>query len=186
MVLFVFAVAACGNNSGSAPGANDDPNKPAVVKAPRVVLPSDTAKPDTMAAHNTKIALIHGKLEIYRANLDAAIAFQDTKWLSTLYAPDAKLTTSDTVFEGSRSIAIGLARMTVARSVRSINHRSSGFSVLDSIVTDSGTYLIVSRRALADSVLERGKYVTAWRMHTEPLNWAIKNDRLTPAGKHKK
>ena len=182
----ILAVAACNSNNGSTAGAKDDPNKPAVVKVPPVVLASDTAKPDTLPQNRMKMDAIRLKLAENYAVMSAAIAHHDARMLSMMYAPDAQLATSDSLFEGTRPIAIGLAQFGVARSVRSFDRKSSGFAVVDSTVTDSGSYVILSQRTGADSLFERGKYVTSWRMHTEPLVWAIHRDHLVPVAKHKK
>ena len=186
LAALILAVSACTNNSGSTPGAKDDPNKPAVVKVPPIVLASDTAKPDTMQQHRMKMDAIRVKLAENYAVMNAAISQHDTRMLSVMYAPDAQLTTSDSLFEGARPIAIGLARLSVARSVRSFTRQSSGFAVADSIVTDSGSYVILSQRAGADSLFEHGKYVTSWRMHGDPLAWAIHRDHLVSVAKHKR
>ena len=186
LAALILAVSACTNNSGSTPGAKDDPYKPAVVKVPPIVLASDTAKPDTMQQHRMKMDAIRLKLAENYAVMDAAISHHDTRMLSVMYAPDAQLTTSDSLFEGARPIAVGLAQLSVARSVRSFSRQSSGFAVVDSTVTDSGSYVILSQRTGADSLFERGKYVTSWRVHNEPLAWAIHRDHLVPVAKHKR
>ena len=186
LVALILAVSACNNNNGSTPGAKDDPNKPAVVKVPPIVLASDTAKPDTMQHHRMKMDAIRLKLAENYAIMDAAITHHDARMVASMYAPDAQLTTSDSIFEGARPIAIGLSHLSVARSVRSFGRRSLGFATADSIVTDSGSYVILSQRAGADSLIERGKYVTSWRMHDAPLAWTIHRDHLAPVTNHKK
>lgn len=176
--------AACGRKTE--PVKASDPNTPAVVKLPPLILPSDTATPDTMDSHREKMNAVRSVLVRGYAVLGAATVFGDRRMLATQFAPDAVLVTSDSSYKGSIAIADALAALGTSKSLREFNHSSRGFRIADSIVVDSGTYTLISKRTGADSLVERGVYVTSWRMHAPPLSWMIKKEELRPAVRRRK
>jgi hypothetical protein len=177
-------VASCGRKAE--PAKASDPNTPAVVKLPPLILPSDTAKPDTMQSHREKMNAALSVLVREYAVLGAATVFGDRRMIETQFAPDAVLVTSDSSYKGSVAIANALAALATSKSLREFNHSSRGFRIADSIVVDSGTYTLISKRAGADSLLERGVYVASWRMHAPPLTWVIRKEELRPGAKRRK
>jgi hypothetical protein len=174
----LLGLVACGNKPGSA--KMSDPNAPAVVRLPPPVLPSDTAKPDTMAEHTQKIALVRSHLMSDYATLGASIAFGDRRVIASFYAPEAVLVTPDGTRIGVPDIATTLASLGRSRSIQRFDRTPIDIRVIDSTVVDSGRYVSVSKRAGADSVFERGSYVSTWRIHQAPLNWVLKRDELRP------
>jgi hypothetical protein len=76
------------------------------------------------------------------------------------------------------AIANGLANLGPAKSLRDFRRRSLVTRIVDSTVIDSGTYVILTKRPGADSLFERGRYATVWRIHAPPMNWLIMHDHL--------
>jgi hypothetical protein len=167
--------------------AAKDPNTPAVVQAPSVVLASDTAKKDTTPS---AVVTMDGAKRVLASNfavLGAAIAFGDRQMIGANFAPDAEVVTPDTTYKGLVAIANGLGRLGRANSLRDFQRRSVTMKIVDSTVIDSGVYVVLTKRPGADSVLERGRYATTWRIHPPPGEWLITHDRLyrDPARKKK-
>ena len=179
--VLCLGLAACGNTP--APAKKSDADAPAVVLLPPPILPSDTAKPDTMGEHVQKLASVRAHLVGDYATLGAAIAFGDRRIIATFYAPDAILITPDSTRIGIPDITATLAALGRSRSVQRFDRTPVELRIVDSTVVDSGRYVSVSKRAGADSVFERGAYVSTWRMHQAPLNWVMKRDELRPGAK---
>ena len=174
-VLCCSASACNGKAKQSNPG---DPGAPAVVKLPPLVLPSDTAKPDTMQAHADKVSMARTTLAQNYALLGAAMVFGDRRTIASMYAPEATLTTPDSSYRGPAGIANALAALGPPKSLRRFERTSLASRIADSTVVDSGTYVAVSARTGADSVTERGSYLARWRVHPPPMYWALTSDRL--------
>src|ERR1019366_6262362 len=102
-------VAACGRKAESAKAS--DPNTPAVVKLPPPILPSDTAKPDTMENHRAKVDATMSVLAREYSVLGAATVFGDRSMIASHFAPDAVLVTSDSSYMGNFAIANSLAAL---------------------------------------------------------------------------
>lgn len=151
---------------------------PAVVKLPPPILPSDTAKPDTMPAHVEKLNRVRSSTTEGYAVLGAAIVFGDRRMIASLYSPEATLTTPDSTYRGLVAIANALAALGPPKSLRSFDRRSLVTTIVDSMVVDSGAYVAVSGRKGADSTIERGSFLTRWRMHPPPMHWVMTSDRL--------
>lgn len=177
---------ACGRKPEAAKAL--DPRVPAVVQLPPPVLPSDTAKPDTMMQHRERIRLARRELVPNYAILGAAMVFGDRRMIASHYAPDAVFLTPDTTLTGSVAIANALAAQGPPRSLVEFNRTSIDVTIIDSTVADSGTYKAIAKRAGArDSTIERGSYVATWRVHAPPLHWVITRDEIRPNGKrHRK
>jgi hypothetical protein len=182
LAILCCSAAACGRKAKPADAAD----APAVVKLPPLVLPSDTTKPDTMQARAEKVQAARTVLAQNYALLGAAIVFGDRRTIASMYAPEAILATPDSTYRGPVGIANALAAIGPPKSLRDFRRTSLTFRLVDSTVVDSGTYVAVSARKGADSVVERGSYLARWRMHPPPMNWALTNDRLFhPAKKAK-
>lgn len=175
---------ACG--SESAPPRAADPGAPAVVTLPPPVLPSDTAKPDTMERVRARLAEAKMVLAQNYAVLGAAMVFGDRRMIASQYTADAVLATPDSAYRGPVAIANALAQLGPPRSLQEFRRTSLDVRIADSTVADSGTFVAISRRAGADSVVERGTYRATWRMRAPPTAWLIEADELHPATRPKK
>jgi hypothetical protein len=169
---------ACSGNKADPRAAAKDPNVAAVVRGPAVVLPSDTMKPDTTRPPVVAITDAQRSIATNFAILGAAIAFGDRRMIAANYDANADVITPDTTYKGSVAIANGFANLGPAKSLRDFRRRSLVTKIVDSTVVDSGAYVILSKRSGADSLFERGRYATVWRIHAPPMNWLIVHDRL--------
>ncbi len=174
-----LGLAACGGRKAPA-RAKNDPNTPAVISLPGPVLASDTAKPDTAVKNAAFRDVVRHTLAVNYAVLSAAIGFGDSHMIASQFDSAATFSTPDTTYRG-REIAIVLARMGPTMSLKSFDRLPKVTRVADSVVVDSGAYALFSKRPGADSAVERGAYVTRWRIHAAPLDWLIVSDRLYPA-----
>ena len=184
LAVLCSVVAACDQKSGPKHTAQAD--APAVVKLPPPLLPSDTARPDTIEAHNQKMREAGATLERNYAVLGAAMVFGDRRMVASMYAPSATLETPDSTYRGSTAIAYALTALGPPKSLRAFNRRSLALRVVDSTVIDSGMYAAVSVRQGADSTVERGSYMAQWRIHPAPMEWMLSSDRLFRAAKKPK
>jgi len=174
--LLCAGITACAKPDARA-GASD-PNAPAVVRLPPPVLPSDTARPDTMRARTERVRSAQLTLASNYAVLGAAIVFGDPRMVAAEYAPDAELVTPDSTYRGIVAIANSLTALGRTNSLREFIRTSVVLRFADSTVIDSGTYVALSKRTGADSIVQRGRYATTWRVHPPPMQWAITRDRL--------
>ena len=180
LVLPILCVLA---NACSAPkadqrGAAKDPNAPAVVQAPSVVLVSDTAKKDMTTPAATSVDWAKQVIAGNFAVLGAAIAYGDRRMIGANFAPDAEVITPEATYKGVVAIANAFGRLGPAKSLRDFRRRSLVMKIVDSSVVDSGVYVVLTKRPGADSVYERGRYATTWRIHPPPMDWLITQDRL--------
>lgn len=175
--LLCWVVQAC-SSPKSGTRAAGDPGAPAIVTRPSVVLASDTAKPSTIP--RPVVALEDAKREVATnlAVLGMAITVGDRRMIGATYATDAEFVTADTTYRGAAAIANGLGALGPAKGLRDFQRRSVAMRIVDSTVVDSGTYALLTKRAGADSLMERGRYATTWRMHAQPLHWLIVRDHL--------
>ncbi|HVT39920.1 MAG TPA: nuclear transport factor 2 family protein [Gemmatimonadaceae bacterium] len=185
--ILCFLASACTAPRADRGASAKDPNTPAVVQAPQVVLVGDTAKKDTAPS---AAAGMDGAKRVLASNfavLGAAIAFGDRQMIGANFAPDAEVVTPDTTYKGVVAIANALGRLGPAKSLRDFQRRSLVMKIVDSTVVDSGIYVVLTKRPRADSVFERGRYSTTWRIHPPPGEWLITHDRLyrDPARKKK-
>jgi hypothetical protein len=170
--ILCFIVSACGKQNAQA----NDPNAPAVVKAPPVVLASDTAKkPDPLVITEDDA---HRRLLAEYSLVAAAITLGDRKLIAEKYASGGRVITSDTTFVGSAAISNGLGRLGAAKSLRDFQRSPRVTRVVDSTVVDSGTYAMISKRPGSESVIERGSYATVWQIRPAPLDWFMIEDHL--------
>ena len=178
--ILAFVLGACTERPAPARPNAADPNAPAVVQLPPVILPSDTAKPDTTERVRQRLAEATSALGQNYAVLGTAIVFGDRRMIASQYAPDAVLRMPGATHTGSVAIANTLAALGPPKSLKEFKRTSQGTRIADSTVADSGDFVAISKRAGADSLVERGTYVTTWRIHPPPMTWVIKTDELRP------
>ena len=172
--VLCLAIAACGKPGARANAA--DPNTPAVVKAPPVILPGDTVK----KVATTVVSMQTAKTTTARnyALLGAAISFGDQQMIGAQYAPNATLTTAAGNTVGNAAIVHVFKEL---KGLKDFTRVSRVTTIADSTVIDSGTYTIVLKRAGADSTVERGSYSSVWRIQPEPIEWFMSRDHLYSA-----
>lgn len=178
--ILLLAAAACGKQDAR---ANADPNAPAVVKAPPVVLASDTEKKiDT--THNVPMMLAKTTMTRNYAILGMAISRGDRQMIGLQYAPDAKLTTPAGTMTGANAIEHLYSGLT---GLKTFQRMSLVTKIVDSTIADSGMYVMVIKRAgVADSSVERGNYAAVWRVRAEPQEWFMTKDHLYPVPRKSK
>jgi hypothetical protein len=176
MALSILSLTAAACSKPDARANAADPNTPAVVKAPPVVLASDTAKKPDSAA----VSMLLAKTTTARnyAILGFAISRGDLQMVGAQYSPEAKLTTPSGTYAGKNAIAHLYAGLV---GLKTFQRTSRMTTLKDSTVADSGTYTMVIKRAgAADSSVEHGSYSSLWRVHPEPLEWVMWSDHLYP------
>jgi hypothetical protein len=177
----------CLGSACSAPKAEPrtaakDPGAPAVVQAAPVIVPADTlGKPRPQSAATLSDARRTVASDF--AVLGAAITYGDLRMIATVFAPDAEVITPDTTYRGIPAIVNGFSRLAAGRSLREFQRTSLTAKMVDSTVIDSGVYVVKTKRAGADSLLEKGRYATVWRIMPAPRDWLITRDHLYPDGK---
>ncbi len=184
------AAGGCGTRSTDRtdePSRPPDPARPAVVKAPRVVLPSDTAKPDTMADHRQRMSELSRQLLEPYAAITAGIVYRDRRLLTGIYAPLAELTLGDSTYKGISGVADGLVGMGQRSGLTDWQRQSRVLSShADSIYVDSGYYVMRSARAGGATHEEKGTYVSTWRHLGGPTPWVLLRDEITPGPARKR
>lgn len=165
----------------------DDPNRPAVVQAPPVVLPSDTAKPDTMMNHRERMSQLSRELLEPYATISAGIVFRDRRLLTGVYAPLAELTLDDSLYKGTTNIADALIAMGQRSGLTDWQRHSRVLSShVDSIYVDSGYYAMRAARPGGVKREETGSYVSTWRHLGGPTPWVLLKDQIKAAAPAKK
>ena len=181
LTLWLLAVLVVVAGACSPSGKADDPNKPALVKGPPVVLPSDTLKPDTVGAARANLDAARIELTQNYAVLSAAAIFGDQRMLNSMYAPNAVLLMSDSTFNGAAAAAAEMAALARRISMTEMQRAPLATTLLpDSVVSDSGSYVITSKRGAQNAVVQRGVYSARWRMHAPGTPWTLMADRLIP------
>ncbi len=179
--------AGCSTPKDAAEAAKADPNKPAVIQAPPIILPSDTAKPDTMPAYRARMDEAVSDHRAEYSVMGAASALGDRRTLSSMFAADAVVRLGDTTFTGRDAIVTGLVDFALRTSLREAHRFSRTLNAIGTTYTDSGTYVLISRRGIAKPTEQRGTYVTVWnRTDGAALRWQIMRDELTPDAPAKK
>ncbi len=179
MIACAGFIAACAG--GESPDTSD-PNRPAVVKGPPVILPSDTAKPDTMPAYRERMQSLSGELASQYALVGAGMGFRDPALLRAVYAPDAVVVMGDSTFSGIERIAAGLIEMGRRSGMSELNRSTRSFNGKgDSIYVDSGFYIMRAERPGGTAREERGSYVSTWRHLGGPQPWVLRRDELRPS-----
>jgi hypothetical protein len=190
-----FFVVACGSPVKNERQAPDAPAlEPAVVDVPSPVkspikdpaLDSAPAKPKELLI---PADALHRQLAVGQgyALATAMMINQDVRMLSGLYVPDATLSLPDTSIKGAIPIAQRWVILTKVRSLTEFERRTQGMRVLDdSTLADSGIYQMTLKRTPKDSVLERGRYATTWRVRAGTNGWKMLTDRIMPGAAKKK
>ena len=179
--LFVFAIAACDKKVSPAV-TTDDPNRPAVINEPAPVLVADTLKPPQPTLDPRKMQI---QISPEYALMSLAMTGGDGRMVSSQFEPNATLSLPDTTIKGSVAIARFLVDFSHTRNLNYLERTSNVFSLADSIASDSGKYISVSKRPGADSIVDRGSFATTWRLHPDH-SWKVVADHLYPQGKPKK
>jgi hypothetical protein len=172
---------ACAEPKAVADASRADPNKPAVLQYPPVILPSDTAKPDTMPEYMEKIARAKSEILPEYSLITAASVMGDRRTLGAELADDVVIKMAGVTLSGRDSAVAGLVLFARRNSLREILRQSHSLNAIGTTYTDSGAYLMVAQRGVAKPVEQRGTYVTVWRRGsgTEP-KWQMVSDELTP------
>lgn len=158
-----------------------DPNMPAVVQGPKIVLPSDTAHPDTMQDHKDRMAVLARQVQEPYALIGAAIGFSDTRLFGSIFAPDAVFIFGDSTYTGVEHITKALIDMGRRSGLTEVNRVSRAFNGEgDSIYVDSGDYLMRAQRPGGAKREEGGTYVSTWRHLGPPAGWVLRRDEIRP------
>jgi hypothetical protein len=181
LCLFVLVIAACDKKASPAIAA-DDPNRPAVINEPAPVLVADTLKPPQPKLDPKKIQI---QISPEYALMSLAMTGGDGRMVSSQFEPDATLSLPDTTVKGSVAIARFFVNFSRSRNLNYLERTSNIFSLVDSIASDSGRYVSVSKRPGADSIVDRGSFATTWRLHPDN-SWKVVADHLYPMTKRKK
>lgn len=181
VVAALVVVAACG---GVAEKSKDDPNRPAIVEAPPIVLPSDTAKVDTMPAFRERVAQLTTELAREYAILGTAMVLDDRRMIAAPYADDAILTIGDSSYTGKTAIAFALSALARRNSLKDMTRTTRAIATLDSTVVDSGSYIMSGQRTGGALEQSTGSYIAVWLHHSDN-RWVLRRDSITPATKSK-
>jgi hypothetical protein len=162
--------------------ATGDASKPAVVQTPAVVLPSDTAAPDTSEALQQRTNMAGHLMSTGYQSISAGMSFADAKLAASTFDGAATLEAPGLKSVGAPQIGAALAGMGRTKGVKELRRGSFKINFLpDSIVADSGLYTIVSQREGQPATRETGAYATRWRIMPSGSAWLILSDRLYPA-----
>lgn len=177
--ILCLAVTAC-SKPDARPNAAD-PNLPAVVKLPPPVLPGDTVRKRVEPVVTADIA--RTTLSRNYALLAGGFAFVDRNLITGAYAPTAELTTPNGKFTGTSAILKEFQSFGMDGSVREFQRKSTVMKIIDSTVTDSGTFTVVRKRTASDSTIEHGSYASVWQIRPAPLDWVMTRDHLYPSAR---
>jgi len=180
--ILCLIVTACGKQDARA-NAND-PNAPAVVKAPPVVLASDTAKKEIPPIVSDQDALL--TISRNYALAGSGLVMGDLKLILSAYAPGAEFITPNGKFSGTAAILKEWTGLNVGGSVKDFVRQSARRQVVDSTVLDSGTFFVTRKKGPGEPVTEQGAYSAVWRIQAPPLEWVMTKDHLYPASKKKR
>jgi hypothetical protein len=143
MMLAGLVAAACGKAARTDAPASD-PNRPAVVQSPPVILRPYTAHSDTMTAYRERMDSLAGEMSKRHGFMGAMVVMGDRRVLASYYHPDAKLTIGDSTFSGPPQIATGLVMLARNTSIKEFLRGPRVVHATDSVAVDSGAYLIIS------------------------------------------
>jgi hypothetical protein len=181
IAALIIAAAGC-TGAGESGTAKDDASRPAVVQTPAVVLPSDTAKPDTTEALQQRVNQAGHLMSTGYAAISAGMSFGDAKLAGSAFDSTAGFEAPGLKSVGSERIGAAIAAMGRRAGVKELKRGSMGLRFLpDSMVADSGIYTIVAQREGQPATQESGAYATTWRIKPSGAEWLIVRDRLYPA-----
>jgi hypothetical protein len=156
-----------------------DPNLPAVIQVP-IVLPGDTMRSDTIAAYRERMQGAIQQLYPEYSVLAAATVFGDRRMMTAIYASDATLRIADSTYTGGVAVVNAMVTLFSRASVTEMTRQSRALNAVDSIYTDSGSYVMVSKRSGGTATSERGTYVARWRRNAGEPRWTLLYDELKP------
>jgi hypothetical protein len=154
-------------------------DKPAVISAPPVVVPSDTAKPRLAATVDS--ALVQKELAAEYTDLFGAAFNDDRKLVVSMLTPDAVMVLDRSTMTGPPLIAEGLHKFLRAASIKEVIRVSAKLSITDSVFRDSGQYVMLAERVRGKTEEQRGTYVSDWVKSGSPAEWRLRRDVLRPA-----
>lgn len=173
--------AACSESKNVADASKADPNTPAVIQAPPIILPSDTAKVDTMPAYRDRMSAALSEINPEYSLLTATAVLGDRRMLAATLAPDVTMRLADTTFTGRDAAVFGFTDFMLRNSVKDLLRQSRVLNAIGPTYTDSGQYLMVSQRGVGKPVEQRGTYVSVWtRSEKAERRWHLLRDELTP------
>lgn len=171
------AVAAC-TGKPKAPDPSD-PNAPAVVKVPKVVLPSDTAKPDTMPAYIDRRETVRRTIPAEYAVLAAAITVADRETITSFYTSNATMRLGKSEVPGPQEIARVLADFGTRNSVKELNRTSRLLEGRNGAFVDSGEFVVIAQRTGGQRRVSQGTYRTEWIFDPVTSHWRVRRDELS-------
>lgn len=162
-------------------GRKTDPNLPAVVQGPKLILASDTAHPDTLRDHRSRMSALSNELGEPYSLIAAAINFGDPRLLATIYSPDAVFAFGDSTYAGVLNVSRALVDMGRRSGLTDFVRMSRSLTGHpDSIYVDSGEYVMHAKRPGGVMRTERGTYAATWRHLGPPSGWVLRRDVLKP------
>jgi hypothetical protein len=175
VIVLAALLIGCG---GGSEAAKSDPSQPAVVALPGPPLPKPPVV-DTTLELPDRILVARRELAADYAVAAFAAVGADLRMLNMLYSPEVVLQMGDSTFRGAGAAIAELVQFSRRNSVARVDRTPLVTRFLkDSIVSDSGTLIIVSKRAGADTVIQRGSYSSLWRIRPEGNPWQFTADRL--------
>jgi len=176
-MAWLTALAACTKPEDA---RKTDPNLPAIVQAPPIILPSDTARPDTMPEYRDRMEAARPELMREYSVMAAAAVFGDRPMLSSIYSPAVTLRLGDSTHTGRAAATVAVINFFQRSGIVELIRQSDTLNAIDSVYTDSGNYLMVAKRPGAAESHERGRYVAKWRLMPRGPRWSLLSDELTP------
>jgi hypothetical protein len=184
IVALLLGAAAAGCSGEKPASSENDPNTPAVVGAPPVVLTSDTLRPDTTADTQIKIASVKLDLTAEYAILGLATIKGDRAMISQYYLPDGVLRIGVNEFAGTQKVVEGWLLLARRGALTEIERRPGKIVWVGDVYTDSGTYTLRSNGENGKVREEKGRFVAMWQFAGMPAHWTMKSDHLmTPTSK---
>lgn len=158
-----------------------DPNRPAVVKAPALILPSDTMKPDTMTPHRERMELVSRELLGQYGLVAFSLVNADRRLLASIYDTSIVLAIGDSTWRGRLPVISALTQLARSISMKEFSRASHHVESIGDTYLDSGSYVIVAQRAGAKVAQQSGTYVSRWRLQPNAdVRWVLLEDRLSP------
>jgi hypothetical protein len=176
-LIVSIVAAACGGSQERSAAA--DPSKAAVVQAPPVILPADTAKPDTSQSLRDRSMSAQSQFSTGYALMTAGMILGDRQLLTSIMHSSIMFVTpvgKSTGVNAAVNSAIVLAQR---MSLKDLTRQPGVIGFLaDSVVTDSGTYTMTIQRPGMPAAAETGPYATSWRIAPLGEDWKILSDHL--------